>query len=102
MTRDNIETLRRVASPFLSTPSLSAREWLSLIGLLNSQEKFTQYGRTKLRDIQWCLKRQWAAAAHKLGQMVFVSDEVKKSTALVARRKQPCEEPPSGYQSLRS
>jgi len=79
MTRDNIETLRRVASTFLSTPSLPAREWLSLIGLLNSQEKFTQYGRTKLRDIQWCLKRQWAPAAHKLGQMVFVSDEVRRA-----------------------
>ena len=79
MTPEKREILRQLASRFLSLQNIPARRWLSLIGFLNSQCKLTEYGRLRVRPIQWCLKRQWRIKSHGLQCPVEVDDETREA-----------------------
>jgi hypothetical protein len=59
-TQSRIEKILNLLELFLSTPSQTARQWMSLIGLLSSTEKQVPMGRLHLRQIQWHLKRNWS------------------------------------------
>ncbi len=50
--------------------SVTARQTLSLIGLLASMEKQVPFGRCFMRPIQWCLALQWRILTDPLDRMV--------------------------------
>ena len=77
MTPNSLGSLQEVASPFLSETALPARQWLRLIGLLNSQEKMVHLGRFRIRFIQWDLKQQWTPATDRLSQPVTVGADTR-------------------------
>lgn len=77
MTPENKTVLSQLGHKFLSHNALPARTWLSLIGFLNSQEKLTEFGRMRIRQIQWCLKEQWQIVSHPLDELVTITDIVK-------------------------
>lgn len=77
--QENLLKIADLGGQFLQATQLPARTWLRLIGLLHSQEKFTSYGRRRLRHIQWCLKLQWQIATHSLSHMVTISPEARSA-----------------------
>ena len=79
MSQDNIEELRLWGHKFLSGPPPSARTWLGVIGFLYSQVRLTEYGRLRIRQIQWALKEQWVPASGKLDQRVPVTTEAREA-----------------------
>jgi len=79
MSPDNRQTLREWCHRFLNNQALTARTWLGLIGFINSQEKLTQYGRLRLRQLQWALKGQCTPATGSLGFPVRITEEVKSA-----------------------
>jgi len=74
-TQENFQKIIDLGTKFLQNKALPARTWLQLIGLLNSQEKLTTYGRRRLRHVQWALRAQWRSALRPLTHMVSVTRE---------------------------
>jgi len=52
----------------------TARQMLSLIGLLASMEKQVPYGRCYLRPIQWCLAQSWNILHDRLDRPIRLND----------------------------
>ena len=71
-TQKRIEQIQQKATLFLNSQALPAREWLSLTGLLTATEKLVPMGRTHMRDLQYCLKRQWKQTETNLNQSVQI------------------------------
>ncbi|MDY6816767.1 MAG: reverse transcriptase domain-containing protein, partial [Pseudomonadota bacterium] len=55
---DRIANIKSVSQTLIDQPA-SARQWLSLIGLLGSAEKQVPFGRIHIRPIHLCLRRQF-------------------------------------------
>ena len=64
---------------FLSKPQQPAIKWLSVLGLLGSQEKVVRYGRCRIRTIQWALKSQWQMTHHGWFQPVWITPETRQA-----------------------
>ena len=71
-TQKRIEQIQQKATLFLNSQALPAREWLSLTGLLTATEKLVPMGRTHMRDLQYCLKRQWKQTETNFNQSVQI------------------------------
>ena len=71
-TQKRIEQIQQKATLFLNFQALPARQWLSLTGLLTATEKLVPMGRTHMRDLQYCLKRQWKQTETNLNQSVQI------------------------------
>ena len=78
-TRENFAKIWELGQRFLHNDSLPARTWLQLIGLLHSQEKYTQFGRRRLRHIQWALRSQWKISQNRLTESVIVTAAAKRA-----------------------
>lgn len=63
----------------LTQSSITARQFLSIIGLLASMEKQVPFGRCFLRPIQWCLALQWRILTDRLDQVVSVDDRAREA-----------------------
>ena len=77
LTEENFQKVVQAGLLFLKYEMLPARLWLSLIGLLNSQEKFSAFGRLRVRDVQWALKLQWKASSQDLTFLVRVTRDAQ-------------------------
>jgi len=73
MSEENVSKLRELVRTFLSKPSQPAQTWLQVLGFLVSQEKFTRFGRLRLRAVQWELRRQWSQATGSLTDLVPIT-----------------------------
>ena len=71
-TQKRIEQIQQKATLFLNSQALPARQWLSLTGLLTATEKLVPMGKTHMRDLQYCLKRQWKQTETNLNQSVQI------------------------------
>ena len=71
-TQKRIEQIQQKATLFLNSQALPARQWLSLTGLLTATEKLVTMGRTHMRDLQYCLKRQWKQTETNPNQSVQI------------------------------
>ena len=71
-TQKRIEQIQQKVTVFLNAQALPARQWLSITGLLTATEKLVPMGRTHMRDLQYCLKRQWKQTETNLNQSVQI------------------------------
>jgi hypothetical protein len=76
---DKQKKIADMVTSFLSKPTQPAIRWLSLLGLLGSQEKVVRYGRLRIRVIQWGLKAQWRMASKGWFDQVQVTSAVRKA-----------------------
>jgi len=77
--RARLEKLGEAAIPLLGNLSCTARQVLSLIGLIASMEKQVPYGRCFLRPLQWGLALQWRISRDHLDQKVLMTREMKET-----------------------
>jgi hypothetical protein len=75
--RARLEKLEAASIPLLGKEGCSARQILSLIGLLASMEKQVPFGRCFLCPLQWGLALQWRIARDHLDQIVQMTPEMK-------------------------
>ena len=68
-----ISRLLEVANEFRLRPAPSAGLWLRLLGHLASLEKLVPGGRSRMRNLQWNLKRAWSASEDDMEDCVLVS-----------------------------
>ena len=61
----------------LGRPSITARQCLSIVGLLASMEKQVPFGRCFLRPVQWCLASQWRILTDRLDQTVVLDERAR-------------------------
>ena len=71
-TQKRIEQIQQKATLFLNSQALPARQWLSLTCLLTATEAIVPMGRTRMRDLQYSLKRQWKQTETNLNQSVQI------------------------------
>ena len=64
-TEENILTLQLLVNKFVQVSSVTARQFLQLIGFLISQMDVIPLGRLHIRPIQWYLRELW----HPVTQM---------------------------------
>jgi hypothetical protein len=78
ITEENKQKLFDKTEPFLKHETMVARKWQSVIGLITSQEKYTCFGRLRLRKIQWALKLQWNPATGSPKEKLLVTSLAKE------------------------
>ena len=78
VTEENKQKLSDGIKPFFENKNMVARKWLSVIGLMSSQEKYTPYGRLRLRYVQWALKDQWSPARAPMSQKLRVTNQARE------------------------
>ena len=78
-TTENFLKVKLLGEKFLSKGHMPARKWLQLVGLLNSQEKYTDFGRWRMRHIQWCLRTQWQLNRDSLEKQVYVTKAARRA-----------------------
>ena len=79
VTDRNVENIREKVTTFLSRDVWQAKEWLSLLGVLQSQCQFMRDGLLHLRPIQFHLKGQWRQATGDLRDPVAISQELRET-----------------------
>jgi hypothetical protein len=72
--KDRAEKTCLLARQLTRLTVVTARQMLSLIGLLASMEKQVPYGRCFLRPIQWCLASQWSIMTDSLNVEITLND----------------------------
>ena len=77
--RSRVEKIYLLIRRLLSLDVTSARQWLSLIGLLVSVEKQVPFGRCFLRPIQWCLALQWNIMTDSLEDTIVIDDRATEA-----------------------
>lgn len=58
-TEDNVQIVLEAPVLLLGSTSLPARQWLSILGVLGSQDNLIPLGRMGLRPLQWHLQDHW-------------------------------------------
>ena len=76
---DRLQKLESMARPLLAGRQGTARQLLSLIGILASIEKQVPFGRCFLRPIQWGLALQWRIASDHLDEVVLVDPDMTEA-----------------------
>lgn len=71
---DRISSIKSVSQTLIDQP-VTARQWLSLIGLLGSAEKQVPFGRIHIRPIHLCVRRQFLIGVHPLSRMVTADED---------------------------
>ena len=64
---------------FLSSPAQPAIRWLSMLGLLGSQEKVVRFGRARIRTLQWAMKSQWRVEKQGWFHPVKITPDVRQA-----------------------
>jgi len=62
---------------FLRFSSRTAREWLCILGSLNSQFRFIPFGQLFTRPLQWHVKGHWSQSTGSLSDQIPLSGEVR-------------------------
>ena len=78
-TPGNFLKVKQLGEKFLTSGHMPARKWLQLIRLINSLDKYTDFGRWRLRHIQWCLRIQWKSARDSLKAQVSVTKAARQA-----------------------
>ena len=74
---DRVQKIRTMVSSFLSQQTMTAGQWLSLVGLLGSVSDQVPLGRLRLRPLQYHLKHHWRMASDDRQTPVPVSEDIK-------------------------
>lgn len=75
---DRVSNIRVACQAVIKQPT-TARQWLSLIGLLGSAEKQVPFGRIHIRPIHLCLRRQFLIGVHPLSRLVSIDKDAEQA-----------------------
>ena len=79
ITDRNVENVVDKVTIFLTREVWSAREWLSLMGVLQSQCQYMAWGNLHLRPLQFHLKSQWRQSTGDPRDPVRLTSEVRET-----------------------
>lgn len=77
---DRVDKLQLLLTNLQDRHSCTARELLSLIGLINSVMAFVSLGRLKLRPLQWYLRDRYSPVSDPLTKQILLDWDVLRET----------------------